>query len=171
MSPLILTLNLDSASFRFFDDLRQKHFPPERNFLAAHVTLFHHLPGAEIETVKQDLAEICRKFVPFSLKFTRWRFLGKGSAMTIESADLLKLRANLADRWFDWLTPQDRQKFQPHITVQNKTEPPEAKILFENLSADWQEKSGVGEGLSLWHYENPRWRLEESFSFQPVNEI
>lgn len=169
MSPLILTLNLDSASFHFFDALRQKYFPPERNFLAAHVTLFHHLPDAEIEIVKNDLAEICRKFAPFSLKFTRWRFLGKGSAMTIESDDLLKLRANLANKWFAWLTPQDGQKFQPHITVQNKTEPAEAKILFEKLSADWKEKTGGGEGLSLWHYENPRWRLAETMSFQSFN--
>ena len=44
-APLILTLKLDQASFTRLDALRQAHFPPERNWLSAHLTLFHHLPG------------------------------------------------------------------------------------------------------------------------------
>lgn len=164
--PLILTLKIDTNSFRFFDDLRQKHFPTERNFLSAHVTLFHHLPGKEIERIKTDLQNISEETKLFPLEFTKWRFLGKGSAMTIESTELIKLRAKLATDWNNWLNQQDKQKFQPHITVQNKVLPDEAKILYENLSADWQVKNGLGEGLSLWHYVAPRWKLEREFLFQ-----
>lgn len=167
--PLILTLKIDAASFAFFDDLRRKYFPPERNFLAAHVTLFHHLPGAEIERIEADLQMICDQTDVFPLAFTKWRFLGKGSAMTIESAELLRLRARLAHVWNEELTRQDSQKFQPHITVQNKVAPDEARALFENLAADWQPRNGVGEGLTLWHYVAPKWKLAREFSFRRQN--
>lgn len=164
-NPLILTLKIDCESLRFFDALRVRYFPPERNFLTAHVTLFHHLPGASLSKIREDIAEICAETKVFPLAFTGWRFLGRGSAMTIESAELLRLRARLAKNWSEDLTMQDRQKFQPHITVQNKVAPDKAKILYEKLSAEWEEKSGFAEGLSLWHYVAPRWELEEDFLF------
>jgi hypothetical protein len=49
MSPLILTLEMDTHSFEILDALRKKHFPPERNVLDAHITLFHKLPGEQEE--------------------------------------------------------------------------------------------------------------------------
>ena len=166
LAPLILTLKIDKASFEFFDKLRREHFPPERNFLSAHVTLFHHLPGAELESISRNISEVSAEIAPFPLEFTRWRFLGKGSAMTIESPALLSLRAQLAKLWSESLTAQDRQKFQPHITVQNKVMPDEARTLYEQFSANWQIKAGTAEGLSLWHYVAPRWKLEKEFSFE-----
>jgi len=48
--PLILTLKLDEESQAFFDKQRALYFPPERNFLKAHLTLFHQLPD-EPETL------------------------------------------------------------------------------------------------------------------------
>lgn len=163
--PLILTLKIDDESFRLFDALRRRHFPPERNFLAAHLTLFHHLLGAEIETIKADLREFCATQNPFALEFPRWRSLGKGVAVVVESAELLALRARLAERWREWLNAQDRQKFQPHITVQNKVAPADAKLLLDELSAEWKPRRGIAEGLSLWHYLGAEWRLEKDFSF------
>ena len=165
-APLILTLKIDRAAFDFFDGLRGRFFPPERNFLQAHVTLFHHLPGALIENVKQDLAQICSETDSFPLAFTRWRFLGKGTAMMIESEELLKLRARLAHLWNEHLTRQDKQKLQPHITVQNKVAPEAARELYEKLSADWQPTDGTAHGLSLWHYLGARWKLEKDFLFR-----
>jgi 2'-5' RNA ligase len=164
--PLILTLNIDTESFHFFDELRQLYFPPERNFLAAHVTLFHHLPGAKIEEIKADLQKVADEISIFPLEFTQWRFLGKGSAMTIQSAELLRLRAKLANLWQDDLTAQDKQKFQPHITVQNKVAPDTARELYKQLFAEWEVKNGAGEGLTLWHYVGPVWRFEQEFLFR-----
>ena len=165
LAPLILTLKIDHESYKFFDDLRRTYFPPERNFLAAHVTLFHHLPGENLREICRTITEICGRTEIFPLRFARWRFLGKGSAMTIESEKLLELRAQFAELWHEDLTPQDRQKFQPHITVQNKVAPEEARQTFENLSAAWQAKSGTAEGLTLWHYVAPRWKLADEFLF------
>ena len=111
MPPLILTAKLDADSFGFFDALRRKHFPPERNFLAAHVTLFHHLPDNETARIEADLKNICAEYKTFDLRFPTLRFLGKGTAAEIESAELLSLPATLAGKWKDWLTAQVKQKF------------------------------------------------------------
>lgn len=163
--PLILTLKLDAATQEFFDGLRRKHFPPERNFLAAHLTLFHHLPGAEIDKIQSNLRRIRAVTQEFSLNFPRWRLLGGGVAAAVESAELIELRMRFARVWNDWLTPQDRQKFQPHITIQNKVAPEEARRLYEDLAARWQPKIGRAAGVSLWRYLGAHWKLEEDFSF------
>lgn len=47
MQPLIVTLALDEQAQARFDALRSRHFPPDRNVLDAHVTLFHALPGEQ----------------------------------------------------------------------------------------------------------------------------
>lgn len=40
----ILTLHLDPTAQSRFEALRQRHYPPERNQIPAHLTLFHTLP-------------------------------------------------------------------------------------------------------------------------------
>ena len=55
MPPLILTLVLDAASQAFFDRLRRQHFPPERNVLDAHLTLFHALDGEQEQAILADI--------------------------------------------------------------------------------------------------------------------
>lgn len=164
-SPLIVTLKIDEDSFEFFDNLRRKYFPPERNFLSAHLTLFHHLPGEELEKVRLDLKNICAACAVFPLAFTEWRMLGRGVAIKVESTELPPLHAHLSKIWNDWLTAQDRQKLQPHITVQNKVQPDAAKELYKNLAADWQPRAGRATGLQLWHYLGSVWKLEKEFLF------
>ncbi len=165
LAPLILTLKVDDVSFDFFDKLRRRHFPPERNFLSVHLTLFHHLPGEKLEKIRLDLKNVCDAQNIFPLEFPDWRFLGRGVAVRVESKELLAARNQLSKLWNDWLTPQDRQKFQPHITIQNKVAPDEARHLYENLTAHWQPMRGNARGLSLWHYLGAHWKLEEDFLF------
>lgn len=166
MPPLILTAKLDAESFGFFDLLRKKYFPPERNFLGAHVTLFHHLPDAEIEKIETDLETIRAEYQSFEIQFPTLRFLGKGTAAEIESWELSKIRSTLAENWSDWLTAQDKQKFKPHITVQNKVAPDEAKKTFEFLQSEWKSKTGKIVGLQLWSYLNGPWDLLREFLFE-----
>jgi hypothetical protein len=165
LAPLILTLKIDDVSFDFFDELRRKYFPPERNFLSAHLTLFHHLPGEELKRVRFDLTQMCAVQKVFPLEFLAWRFLGKGVAVKVAANELLGLQEQLAKLWIDWLTAQDRQKLQPHITVQNKVASDEAKNLYEKLSRDWRTRDGHAEGLQLYHYLGAKWKLEKEFLF------
>ena len=154
---------MDAVSFEFFDDLRRRYFPPERNFLSAHITLFHHLPGDETAAVENDLESVASNYEQIKLDFTGARFLGRGTAIEIDAPELLAVRKELTDKWEKYLLPQDRQKFKPHITVQNKTAPDAAKILFEKLKTDWQNRKGSAIGLQLWNYLGGPWQLANEF--------
>ena len=55
MQPFILTLQLDAESFARFNALRQQYFPPSRNYLEAHLTLFHALPAQNETQIRADL--------------------------------------------------------------------------------------------------------------------
>ena len=165
-SPLIVTALLDDSSFEFFDRLRRRYFPPERNFLRAHITLFHHLPGDEITAVESDLGGIASSRKAIELEFSNVRFLGRGTAIDIESVELNSLRGKLANGWRNWLTAQDNQKFKPHVTVQNKVAAEEAKLVFEQLKKGWQIINGKAVGLQLWHYRSGPWELAKEFVFE-----
>lgn len=165
IAPLILTLKLDQASFDRFNALRQQYFPPERNYLSAHVTLFHALPGAEILSIQDHLASICSQTASLPLHFPQLRFLGRGVAIEIDCPQLVQIRQQLAIVWQPWLTPQDRQGYRPHITIQNKVTSTEARQLYEQLSRIWQPCYGYGEGLLLWHYQGGPWQLAAEFLF------
>jgi hypothetical protein len=41
--PLILTARIGDSDLQPLDLLRQRYFPPDRNFLRAHLTMFHRL--------------------------------------------------------------------------------------------------------------------------------
>lgn len=165
-APLILTVKFDPVAFEFFDRLRQQHFPAHRNFIPAHVTLFHALPAEETANIRQTLQNICAQTEILQLNFPRLRFLGKGVAAELECPKLNDLRRTLANEWKDFLTAQDAQKgYRPHVTVQNKVQPDAARDLFEELSKDWQPLQATGEGLLLWEYLGGPWRLIEDFRF------
>jgi hypothetical protein len=55
MEPLILTLRMDDLSQQGFNRLREEHFPKARNFIPAHLTLFHKLPGDREREISQAL--------------------------------------------------------------------------------------------------------------------
>lgn len=164
-SPLIVTLQLDEGSFHFFDALRRKHFPPALNFLAAHLTLFHRLPASE-PSIQTDLQQWSREQPPLLLQVADVRSIGKGVAYKLESATLLQLHRQMQQRWQAWLTPQDRQKLWPHVTVQNKVSPTEAKETVQQLQATFQPFVAKGLGFSLWSYEDGPWRFLKDYPFQ-----
>ncbi len=164
--PLIVTLQMDQDTFQIFDKLRQQHFPPERNVVPAHVTLFHALPGEEEPAVSATLRRVCQETRPLTISFPGVRFFGHGVAIEVEGAGLLAVRRRLASVWQPWLSAQDRQPFRPHITVQNKVSPTEARALFEHLRPSWQPFAGRGEGLHLWRYLGGPWEPVQAFAFE-----
>jgi len=165
-APLIVTLKLDDTTFSWANHLRQEHFPPERNVLPAHVTLFHALPGKHVKLIQTRLNHLGSETPKLSLHFRTLRFLGKGVAIEVQSHELIQLRQRLATDWHDWLTSQDRQVLRPHITIQNKVTPDEARQTYENLSQEWHPIDGYGEGLLLWSYQGGPWQLVGEYLFQ-----
>lgn len=151
--PIILTLQLDAKSQAFFDAQRAKYFPPQINYIGAHLTLFHNLPGAEFEAVLKALGRRCAAQTRFALTVTELMKLGRGVAYRIEAAPLMALRAGLAVDFAPWLTAQDKERFRPHITIQNKVAPHEAQALFDHLNDGFKPFESIGEGVQLWFYE------------------
>lgn len=163
--PLLVTLALDPDTFELLNGLRTAHFPPARNIVPAHITLFHALPGAEEASLAVDLAELAARTPPVPLLFPRVRFIGRGVAVDVESPALVAARGELAQRWQPLLTPQDRQRYKPHVTIQNKAAPEAARQLFAELAETWQNHTGSGVGLLLWHYRGGPWEKAGSFRF------
>jgi 2'-5' RNA ligase len=161
---------MDERSQEHFDRLRERHFPPERNYLRAHLTLFHQLPGDREAEISAELREFCQDREPFTLAATGLRFLGRGVAYELSSPELLALRRELARSWEPWLSAQDRQGFKPHITVQNKVSPERARALQEELQASFTPFEIRGVGLSLWRYVGGPWEPEDTHLFGSVPE-
>ena len=157
----ILTLRLDPAAQQTFDDLRKLHFPPARNQIPAHLTLFHALPSEP--WVHAHLDRIANACAPFSLRVTGLRSLGKGVAYTLAAPELQALHADLSTSFVDELIPQDRQRFMPHVVVQNKATPEAARTLLAQLTRNFAPWVVTAEGLDLWHYLGGPWQHVHTF--------
>ncbi len=164
-APLILTLALDADSQAYFDELRRRHFPPKINYLAAHVTLFHHLPGPDEAALTARLAAICQAQGALPVRVTGVRSLGRGVAFALENAGLRALHRRLQTDFAAHLTPQDQQKLQPHVTVQNKVEPAAARQLLADLQAGFVPFAATGTGLKLWAYRGGPWEPRATLPF------
>lgn len=163
--PLILTLALDAASFAHFDGLRRRHFPPALNVVPAHLTLFHQLPGSQVAEIVHELKSVCAGAPPFALRVTGLRSMGRGVAFQLASSEAAALRARLAERFAGWLNRQDQQPWKPHVTVQNKVEPEQARALLESLNAGFAPFDVHAEGLLLWWYRGGPWEAAASLPF------
>lgn len=163
--PFILTLILEPSLAQPLNALRKAHFPAERNFLDAHVTLFHALPNDQETMLRRDLATVCAQTPAFAVVFPELKSWGKGVFAPLEAPDLLRVRENLVERWQDLLTPQDRQGYKPHVTIQNKVAKEEAQALYEALAPTWHPLTGRSLGLTLWRYAGGPWKFAESFGF------
>ena len=162
--PLILTVKLDASSFDRLDGLRRRHFPPALNHLSAHLTLFHKLDGGRLAEIVAKATAVAKR-PALGLQVAGLRRLGRGVAFEVRSPELASLRAELAQVWSDMLTPQDRQGFRPHVTVQNKVQPDQAAALADELTAGFTSWSAVGEALLLWRYLGGPWSLEAEVPF------
>ncbi|MBC7798650.1 MAG: 2'-5' RNA ligase family protein [Pyrinomonadaceae bacterium] len=169
----VLTLKFDDETFATLDDLRREHFPPERNFVSAHSTLFHALPDDEQDFIEETLTEIALKTGVLELHFPNLLFLGKGTAIELICPRLVQLRGQLSNYWRDFLGEQDSRKIKLHVTIQNKVEPETAKQTFAELSETFKPFDGRGEGVLFWRYlQTGRWEFVQEFLFvrKPTND-
>jgi hypothetical protein len=164
-APLILTAVLDAPAQQRLDALRRAHFPPERNHLDAHVTLFHHLPGEEEASVARGVAAAAGSHAAPDVRLAGVRLLGRGVAVVLAAPDLAALRAELTRSWVGWLTAQDRGKADLHVTVQNKVRPEQARALHAALAGGFVPESTRAVALALWRYRGGPWEPVARFAF------
>lgn len=163
-NPLLLTLKIDDASQKYFDQLRKQYFPPERNFLDAHLMLFHQLPANE-KRIVDDVLNVALSSSIFEMQVSAVVSIGRGVAYKIESSELQEINKSLQLSWQQWLIPQDKHRLWPHITIQNKVEPAVANDTLREVSVNFKPIQVVAKGLMLWEYRGGPWKFVREWMF------
>jgi hypothetical protein len=164
-APIIVSALFGAEDFSWLNGLRRAHFPPERNQLDAHLTLFHHLPPSVAADLLRRLADLTRQGPPSAVA-DRPINLGRGVAIRINSPALAAIREELAAAFEDLLTPQDAAGWRPHVTIQNKVQPAEARALHGALAMDFQPRAVRIVGLAAWWYRGGPWELLSRHPFR-----
>jgi hypothetical protein len=166
--PIIVTATMGAADQRFFDRLRAAHFPPGRNHLAAHITLFHQLPPSCLDELDRLIRRIAADTPPPAAHLREIYSLGGGVAFRIDSPGLLDVRARIADHFAGTLTAQDQGIPRLHVTVQNKVPAAEARRLQGALAADFHPRPLMIAGLAAHHYLGGPWQPAFARNFRGV---
>lgn len=164
-APVIVTALLGDRDFAWADGLRRQYFPPERNHLAAHLTLFHHLPPSLLPELTARLMAATRGRAAPAARYVGPMSLGRGVALKIDSPELAEIRRQLAESFAGLLTPQDQAGWRAHVTVQNKVAPAKAKALLARLAVECPPRPIVVAGLAAWYYRGGPWELIRRFPF------
>jgi hypothetical protein len=164
-APLIVTADLPEALQSRADQLRRLHYPPERNVLAAHLTLFHALPPSVEDELRDALAAEARA-KPIPARLEGVMSLGRGTALRITSPAMIELRERLARRFHGLLGLQDAQVPRLHVTIQNEVSPHEAKVLMKRLIPEIEALDFAFTGLALHRYVGGPWETLKRWSFR-----
>jgi hypothetical protein len=165
-APFIVTGELPADILSWADGLRRAHFPPERNSLQAHVTLFHSFAPSLREELPRFLSAMAAEFAPPPAQVSGLMDLGKGTALAVHSPALLAVRQRIADRFWDMLTRQDQGGKRLHITIQNKVTRSAALALQGELADQLPQRRFTFTGLGLHIYRNPHWEPVGAWPFR-----
>ena len=163
--PIIVTALFGDGDNGWLQELRRAHYPPERNQVPAHLTLFRQLPPS-LEAELSDRLAAAVASPPPRAAIARVIDLGEGTALAVESEVLEAIRADLADAFHGLLTPQDLSPWRPHITVQNKVSPREARALQQRLRAGFEPRPLAIRALASWRYLGGPWEPLKTHSFR-----
>lgn len=156
-APLLVTAELPPDVLAWADALRLKHYPPERNRLRAHVTLFHALPPSLEAELVQVLSALSHRAPP-KARITGLMKLASGTALAIDSAEMVVLHDLIADRMHGLLTQQDTRSLRLHVTIQNKVASEAARALQAELEPTIQRITFRFRGFGLYAWEGGLWR-------------
>jgi hypothetical protein len=165
-APFIVTGELPVDIFSWANGLRAEHFPPERNHLKAHVTLFHSFAPSLRDELPRFLSRMAGEFAPPVAELTGLMDLGGGTALTIRSPGLLAVRQLISDHFWDMLTKQDQGGKRLHITIQNKVPRAEALALQAELGPRLLSRRFAFTGLGLHLYRGPHWEAVNTWKFR-----
>ena len=162
---LIVTAELGDADLAWLDGLRRRHYPPERNQLPAHLTMFHAVPPSAEGEVRGRLAAQATEPPPHTM-IAGLMNLGGGVAFRVVSEGLDRIRGDLAADLHGLLTAQDSAGWRPHVTIQNKVPPRTARALFEDLQASFEPRPLHIRGLGLHRYLDGPWQFLADYPFR-----
>jgi len=163
--PIVVTALFGDGDNGWIQELRRRHYPAERNQVPAHLTLFHHLPPSLEAELSRRLAAAAAAPPPRA-EVAGLIDLGAGTALRIGSEELESLRGDLAEAFHGLLTPQDAAPWRPHVTIQNKVEPREARRLQQQLRGSFERRPLALKGLASWRYLGGPWAPLRTFPFR-----
>jgi len=162
---LVVTAELAPPDFAWLDALRRRHFPPERNQLPAHLTMFHALPPSAEAEIRRELRRHAATIMPRAT-LAGLMNLGSGVAYRIVSDDLEAIRADLASRCHGLLSAQDSAGWRPHVTIQNKVATSVAQTLLADLKRDFRPRPLIITALALHRYMGGPWEPVSRYPFR-----
>lgn len=163
--PLIVTADFSAADFCWLEGLRRAHYPAEQNRVPVHLTMFQGLPPSAVEEVKQQLTYQSAGPPPRAT-IAGLMSLSTGVALRIVSDELDAIREAVADHFHGLLCAPDAAGWRPHITIQNKVPPRQAKSLLDELQRDFRPRPLGIAGLSVHRYRGGPWETLASYKFR-----
>ena len=162
---LIVTAEIAPRDLVWLDQLRRTHYPADRNQLPAHLTMFHALPPSSEGESRRTLARMSVEAPPIA-SIEGVMDLGGGVAFRVVSPALVRMRRELAQQFRGLLTAQDSGGWRPHVTIQNKVPPKEARALRNAIEADFRSRPLTISGLGLHRYLGGPWERIAIYSFR-----
>lgn len=162
---LIITAELGAEDQAWLDRLRRAHYPPERNQLPAHLTIFHALPPSVEGELRSRLPRFANARPP-PAGIEGLMDLGGGVAFRVVSPDLDRIRDELSYDLHGLLGAQDSGGWRPHLTIQNKVPPKIARALIAELERSFRPRPLAISGLGLHRYLNGPWEKVAIYAFR-----
>lgn len=158
-------MELAPRDFGWLEGLRRAHYPPDRNQVPAHLTMFHTLPPSAEAELRRRLAEVARGLAP-KAAIEGLMDLGGGVAFRVVSPGLDRIREELAADLQGLLGAQDSSGWRPHVTIQNKVAPKVARALKVSLERSFAPKPLLVRGLGLHRYLGGPWERLGIYPFR-----
>ena len=165
---LIVTAEIAQRDFSWIEGLRRAHYPPERNQVPAHLTMFHALPPSAEPEVRSRLAALAKEHPP-AATIEGLMNLGGGVAFRVVSPDLDRIKEELAEDLHGLLGAQDNGGWRPHVTIQNKVPPKVARALIVSLEREFAPRPLTISGLGLHRYLGGPWERLALYPFWGVS--
>ena len=164
---LIVTAGFGRDDFAWLQSLRRQYYPSDRNRVPAHLTMFHALPPSAEGEVRARLAALAREAPPRA-RIDGLMDLGGGVAFRVVSDELGVMRQQIASDLHGLLSAQDGG-WRPHVTIQNKVPPKEARALLADLTRRFEPRPLAIHGLGLHRYLGGPWEALATYSFRGVS--
>ena len=163
--PLIVTADFSATDFAWLEGLRRANYPAELNRVPVHLTMFQGLPPSAAEEVRQQLA-LHSAGPPPRAAIAGLMNLTGGVAFRVVSDELESIREAIADHFHGLLCTPDAAGWRPHITIQNKVPPRQAKHLLDALERDFRPRPLGIAGLTVHRYRGGPWEMLASYKFR-----
>lgn len=162
---LIVLAQLGKADFAWLDSLRKLYYPADRNKVPAHLTLFRSLPPSAESEVRRSLSRAAATAAP-KARLSGVMDMDSGVALRVDSPGLAGIREELEHEFRGLLTAQDTGRWTPHVTIQNKAEPREAKKLLRQMRESFEPRALAIAGLQLVRYSGGEWEEAAAWRFR-----